>query len=130
MPLHLTKIAYGARSVDDLREWLEARPDAFASTKNLPRRADELAGGSLFWIFDHTLVGRSRIRGFAQREDRRWNILLEPMLIAVEPRPKRAHQGWRYLDGRDAPPDLGPGAVAGDHMPGRLLNQLSKLGLV
>lgn len=130
MPLSMTKIAYGAASVEDLRHWLEAQPDAFASTRYLPKRHEEMIGGSLYWIFDHTIIGRSPIRGFEQRGDGRWNIMLEPRLIPVEPRPKRAHQGWRYLDEKDAPADLGDGAPGGDALPGKLLNQLSKLGLV
>jgi hypothetical protein len=130
MPLSMTKIAYGAASVEDLRHWLEARPDAFASTRYLPKRHEEMIGGSLYWIFEHTIIGRSPIRGFQQREDGRWNIMLEPRLIPVEPRPKRAHQGWRYLDEADAPADLRDGASGGDALPGKLLNQLSKLGLV
>jgi hypothetical protein len=130
MPLSMTKIAYGATSVKDLRHWLEARPDAFASTRYLPKRHEEMIGGSLYWIFEHTIIGRSPIRGFQQREDGRWNIMLEPTLIPVDPRPKRAHQGWRYLEEADAPADLGEGAAGGDALPGKLLNQLSKLGLV
>ena len=130
MPLHLTKIAFGARSMDDLRQRLESRPDAFASTRNLPRRKDEIAGGSLYWILAHTLIGRSPIRGFVQNEDRRWNILLEPRLIAVHPMPRRAHQGWRYLAGEDAPPDLVTGAKDGAAIPGELLTELNRLGLV
>ena len=130
MPLSMTKIAFGATSVADLRQWLEARPDAFASTRNLPRRHEEMIGGSIYWIFEHTLIGRSPITGFSRREDRRWNIQLEPRLISVHPQPKRAHQGWRYLEAQDAPVDLGDDGDAGKMMPGTLLNQLSKLGLV
>ena len=130
MPLHLTKIAFGAKSVEDLRHWLETRPDAFASTRNLPRRQEEMAGGSLYWILAHTIIGRTPIRGFAQGEDRRWNILLEPRLIAVQPTPRRAHQGWRYLSDADAPPDWDDLEAGDDPMPGQLLNDLSQLGLM
>lgn len=130
MPLSMTKPAFGATSVEDLRQWLEARPDAFASTRNLPRRHEEMIGGSIYWIFQHTLIGRSPITGFTQREDRRWDIHLEPRLIPVHPQPRRAHQGWRYLEEKDAPTDLGEGDDAGEVLPGKLLNQLSKLGLV
>ncbi|MCB2051133.1 MAG: DUF1489 domain-containing protein [Novosphingobium sp.] len=131
MPLHMTKIAYGAESVDSLRRWLERNPTAFATTRNLPRRREEMTGGSLYWIFDHTLVGRSPIKGFTRREeDGRWNIELEPVLIPVEPRARRAHQGWRYLAEEDAPPDLADlGSDSGDVLPGHLVKELAKLGL-
>ena len=131
MPLHLTKIAYGATSVAALREWLASEPgEARTSTRYLPRRHDELAGGSLYWIHDHVIVGRSPLIGFARRDDGRWWIRLEPRLVAVRPLARRAHQGWRYLDPDKAPADLGDGEIAGDALPGRLVGRLAKLGLV
>lgn len=130
MPLNLTKIAFGAQSVADLREWLESHHDvAPMTTRYLPKRHAEMVGGSLYWIFEHTLIGRSPLIGFVQREDGRWWIQLEPRLIAVQPRPKRAHQGWRYLAAEDAPADL-DGAAPDTVMPGKLLNELTRLGLV
>ena len=66
----------------------------------------------------------------AQREDGRWTIRLEPRLILVEPRAKRAHQGWRYLEEKNAPRDLAAGEMQGDVLPGRLVKDLAKLGLV
>lgn len=130
MPLNMTKIAYGAKSVEDLREWLERYPDTFTTTRYLPKQHDEMVGGSLYWIYDHAMIGRSPIRGFSKRDDGRWNIELEPRLIPVEPRAKRAHQGWRYLKEEDAPPDLGSGTMQGDVLPGHLVKELAKLGLV
>jgi hypothetical protein len=131
MALHLTKIAYGAASVATLREWLESNPgEARTSTRYLPTRHAELVGGSLYWIYDHAIVGRSPLLGFAQTDDGRWAIRMEPRLVAVHPKAKRAHQGWRYLAERDAPLDLAEGEVAGDALPGRLVGRLAKLGLV
>ncbi len=127
----MTKIAFGAQSVSSLRDWLEAQEaEAVLTTRYLPKRHDEMAGGSLYWIHEHALVGRSPILGFAQREDGRWSIRLEPRLIAVHTRPRRAHQGWRYLDAADAPADLGSGEDADEAMPARLVGELAKLGLV
>ncbi|WP_336978159.1 DUF1489 domain-containing protein [Altererythrobacter fulvus] len=132
MPLHLTKIAYGAQSMEDLRSWFEEEgPEMRLTTRYVPKRLAELEGGSLYWIYDHALVGRSPILRFEQREDNgRWWIVLESKLIPVEPRAKRAHQGWRYLEEENAPPDLGEGAMEGDVLPGRLVKDLAKLGLV
>jgi len=59
----------------------------------------------------------------------RWTIRLAPRLILVHPLAKRAHQGWRYIEEQDAPRDLAEGETAGDAMPGRLVRELSKLGL-
>ncbi|MDE8650365.1 DUF1489 family protein [Novosphingobium album (ex Liu et al. 2023)] len=136
MPLHMTKIAYSAESPASLKAWLESHAgaqgggEALLTTRYLPKRHAEMAGGSLYWIFEHALIGRSPILGFAQRDDGRWHIRLAPVLIPVQTRPRRAHQGWRYLDEKDAPADLGAGEAQGDAMPPRLIGELARLGLV
>lgn len=129
-PLHLTKIAFGAKSYADIEKWFENRPRLAVNTRYCPKRVDEMEGGSLFWIHEHAIVARSPIIGFEQQDNGRWFINLEPRLIRVQSRPKRAHQGWRYLKDEDVPPDLPEGEDGGDVLPGRLLGKLSKLGLV
>ena len=129
MPLSMTKIAYRSGSLENLRSWVEAGPEAHMTTRYCPKRHEEMIGGSLYWILDHAIVARSEILGFEQREDRRWTIRLAPKLILVHPKAKRAHQGWRYLTERQAPADLAEGEIASDAMPGRLVRELSKLGL-
>ena len=134
MPLSITKIAFGCTSAANLRERLESHAAAGEirlTTRNRPTRFAEMAGGSLYWIHAHAIIGRSPILGFEQREDGKWWIRLEPRLIAVQPLPRRAHQGWRYLAGEDAPADLDGNALSGDEpMPGHLVSELAKLGLV
>lgn len=131
MPLHMTKIAYSATSYEDLAQWFDGQtPHKRLRTRYLPTRHKEMAGGSLYWIYQHALVARAAIVGFEQRPDGHWDIVLENRLIRVHPRPKRAHQGWRYLKEADAPSDLADGEVAGDAMPGKMVSDLAKLGLV
>lgn len=137
MPLHLTKVAYGAQSLDELRSWFATRgAEARLTTRYLPKRHAEIVpangepGGSLFWIFKHQLVMRSPILRFEEAEGGRTNIVIEARLIEVHPRPKRAHQGWRYLEDADAPADLGSGEEAGEVLPGHLAADLARLGLV
>jgi hypothetical protein len=131
MPLHMTKIAYSAESPASLKAWLESHEaEALLTTRYLPKRHEEMAGGSLYWIFEHALIGRSPLLGFQQREDGRWHIRLAPRLIAVHTQPRRAHQGWRYLEDHATPRDLGDGEAAGDVLPPRLIGELAKLGLV
>jgi len=126
----MTKIAHGCGSVAELADWLESHADvALMTTRYLPKRHAEMIGGSLYWIHHHALIGRSPLIGFAPKDDGRQWIRLEPRLIMVEPRPKRAHQGWRYLADEDAPRDLVDGEV-GEALPGRLVSELAKLGLV
>ena len=128
MPLSMTKIAYRSGSIDNLRTWVEAGPEALMTTRYLPKRHAEMIGGSLYWIIEHAIVARSEILGFEQRPDGRWTIRLAPRLVLVHPRAKRAHQGWRYLEEADAPEDLAEGETA-VALPGRLVRELSKLGL-
>ena len=130
MPLNMTKIAFGAKSWDDLAGWYKGRREIRLTTRYLPKRHEEMVGGSLYWILDHTLVARSAILGFSEAPGGRWHIELEPVLVRVEPRPKRAHQGWRYLAEEDAPRDLGNDEAAGDVLPASVVKELAKLGLV
>lgn len=130
MPLHMTKIAFGAKSYADLESWFVDREQMLMTTRYLPKRHEEMAGGSLYWILNHALVARSPILGFPQAQDGRWHIHLEPRLIRVHPLPKRAHQGWRYLTEDKAPRDLEDGEDIGDALPGKLAGKLERLGLI
>jgi len=129
MPLHLTKIAFGAKSFADLESWYAERRSPYLTTRYRPTRWEECIGGSLFWIHEHNLVARSKITGFSQTDTGRWLIELEPRLIRVMPKPKRAHQGWRYLK-IEPPRDLDEGEEIGDIIPGKLAGKLSRLGLI
>src|SRR5262245_10942777 len=120
MPLSMTKIAYRSGSLDNLRRWVEAGPEALMTTRYLPRRHAEMIGGSPYWIIEHAIVAPSEILAFEQRPDGRWTIRLKPRLVLVHPRAKRAHQGWRYLEEADAPEDLPDGMAAGEVLPGKL----------
>ncbi|QHD68655.1 DUF1489 family protein [Sphingobium yanoikuyae] len=132
MPLHLTKIAFQSESPATLKAWLESHADeARLTTRYLPKRLEEMEGGSLYWIHGHALVGRSPILGFQETGQGRYWIRLAPRLIPVRAVPKRAHQGWRYLEDKDAPPDLGGGEADDlEAMPPAMLNELARLGLV
>jgi hypothetical protein len=135
MPLHMTKVAYGAQSLAEVHEWFSAGRRhganglARLTTRNRPRRHDEMIGGSLYWILKHQLVARSEIVGFEEAEGGRTHIVISTTLIDVVPKPRRAHQGWRYLEPADAPADLGEGQ-AGDVLPAEIAGELAKLGLV
>lgn len=129
MPLNLTKIAFGAKSFADIEEWYAGRRSPHLTTRYRPTKWEECIGGSLFWIHEHNLVARSQITGFSQTDNGRWRIELEPRLIKVFPKPKRAHQGWRYLKG-EPPRDLKDGEDIGDVLPGKLAGKLQKLGLI
>lgn len=132
--LHLTKVAFGAASTEALAKRLAARAaegQAFLTTRYLPKRHEEVAGlGSLFWIIKHRLVARSPIIGFGEAEGGRVAIHIEPRALLVQVQPRRAHQGWRYLEAADAPADL-DGDVSGlASLPPGLAGKLAELALI
>jgi len=133
MALHITKVAVGCSSLDVLRERIAAHAEnavARVHTRFKPKRAEELIGGSLYWIIASKLVARQRITGFGETADgRKCVIQLEPALITVLPQPRRVHQGWRYLEAGDAPADLG---AEGDlsALPPAMAGELASLGLI
>ncbi len=132
MPLHLTKVAFGCRTIEALEKRVIARThggEMRVVTRMRPKRMAELVGGSIHWIVKHRLVGRQTILGFEDRKDGRIDIVLAGSLELIPPAPRRAHQGWRYLEEADAPgadsDDSGLGAL-----PPRLYVKLTGLGLV
>jgi hypothetical protein len=134
MPLNMTRIAFGAESAEHLRQRLEVNAvggEVRLTTRYLPKRHAEMAGGSLFWILKHALIARTPLIGFMDNGEGRTWIRLRPELIAVRALPKRAHQGWRYLEQENAPPDLCAGETnASEHMPPKMLSKLIGMGLV
>jgi hypothetical protein len=94
-----------------------------------PKRADELVGGNLYWIVKHVIVARLEILRFEDREDGRIDIVCSAELRRVPPAPRRAHQGWRYLEDALAPraDDGGTGLGA---LPAQLYRRLAALALV
>ena len=130
MPLSMTKVAFGATSFEDLHGWFKTRGYAARlTTRYLPKRHAEMIGGSVYWILKHQLVARSEILGFEEAEGGRTEIVISTKLVDVHPKPKRAHQGWRYLEEADAPRDLADGESAA-MLPSNMASELAKLGLV
>ena len=104
--LHLTKVAFACRDADSLRQRIANRAIAGEiriATRMRPKRAAELIGGNLYWIVKHRLIAGIEILGFEDREDGRIDIVCSAELVAVTPMPRRAHQGWRYLEDAEAP---------------------------
>lgn len=134
MPLHITKVAFGNSSVEHLAQRLEMRGrdgPVFLTTRYLPKRHAEIAGqGSLYWIIKHQLVARSPILHFAEAEDGRTQIHIGPRLVRVAPQPKRAHQGWRYLEDEDAPADIVDAGEGIAELPPQLIGKLTDLALI
>jgi hypothetical protein len=130
--LHLTKVAFACRDLDALQERIRRRADSGEvriATRMRPKRADELIGGNLYWIVRHTIIGGLEILRLEDRADGRIDIICLAELKVVAPMPRRAHQGWRYLEDRDAPSDDDGGTgLAG--LPPQLYGRLAALALV
>jgi hypothetical protein len=130
--LHLTKVAFACRDLEMLQQRITGRAaggEVRVATRMRPKRAAELIGGSLHWIVKHRLVACQEIFRLEDREDGRIDIVCSAELVTVSPKPRRAHQGWRYLEEVDAPSDDDDGSGLG-MLPPRLFGRLAALALV
>jgi hypothetical protein len=133
--LHMSKVAFNCASLETLRRRIEARVrDGIVPivTRFMPKRAEELVGGSIYWIIKHRVAARQTILGFEVRaSDRRTIIRLDPTLVTVRATARRAHQGWRYLAAEEAPLDLGEGEGSDlEALPPDLAGKLAVLALI
>lgn len=133
MTLHIIKLCVGVDSLQELRDWRAQRAvqghPSYCPTRMAPKRAEEiLDGGSLYWVIKGQVLCRQAITsietGLPGPQPVRF--MLAPDLIETAPQPRRAFQGWRYLDPKDAPPDLS--TAAGEEMDQALARQLRELG--
>ncbi len=138
--INLLKLCVGAEDVQDLIDWQDRRRAETPGwqcchvTRMWPKReAEVLAGGSLYWVFKGQVLARQRIVGLEERRGAdgilRCAILLDPEVIRTEPQPRRAFQGWRYLDPAEAPRDLRLSRVEGDALPPALAAALAEIGV-
>jgi hypothetical protein len=146
MTLHLVKLCVGADSIEDLASWQKERlaaqkkagkrPRIHHATFQTPKReADLLDGGSLYWVIKGIVQARQRILALEEgtREDgtRCCHIVLDQRIVPVRPVPRRAFQGWRYLEPDEAPADLTGNRGAGvAEMPPAMRKKLAELGLL
>ena len=146
MPLHLIKLSVGCDSIEDLAAWQAERlrqmkregekPELFHRTFQMPKRRDELLdGGSLFWVIKGIIQARQKLVDLREGTKPDGSpcalLMLDRKLVPVRPTPRRAFQGWRYLQPDDAPVDLkhGRGEEIGE-MPAKLRRDLAELGLL
>ena len=130
--LHLTKVAFACRDLDALKARVAARAvdgEVRVPTRMRPKRAAELVGGKLYWIVKHRIIAGLEIRRFEDRPDGRIDIVCFAELKIVTPMPRRAHQGWRYLEDKDAPSEGGDSTGIAE-LPPQLYGRLAALALV
>lgn len=144
MSLNLLKLCVGCESVEDLEEWIGQRLDQrrragepaeqWHTTRMVPTRSAELCdGGSLYWVIKGNVQCRQRlleVRPFVDAEGiSRCHLVLDPEVVRTQWQPRRAFQGWRYLQQKDAPADLGKDDGVSE-MPLKLRKELAELGLL
>jgi hypothetical protein len=141
MTIHIVKLCVGADNVEDLAEWqigqikrakaAKLRPNPVCGTRMWPKRVEDvLAGGSLYWVIKGVISVRQRIIAVDHVTDNhgeRCGLYLDAHLHRTVPQPRRAFQGWRYLEPNDAPADLDE-AQGGADLPEHLRRQLVELG--
>lgn len=145
MTLHIIKLCVGVDAIAELADWQKrrvetlrasgAKPDLFHRTRQMPRRRDELLdGGSLYWVIKGVVQVRQRLLDLravtADDGTPNCHFILDPKLVATRPQPRRAFQGWRYLDPADAPPDLAGSGSDIEALPPEMRAELSELGLL
>ena len=145
MTLHLIKLCVGIESIAHLRERQAARLGAqkrarrkrelFHRTRQMPRRRDEvLDGGSIYWVIKGVVQVRQRLLDLraVTGEDGvpRCDLVLDPELVPTRPQPRRAFQGWRYLEPEDAPADLELRGSDAEKLPPEMRAALIELGLL
>lgn len=139
--LHLVKLCVGAECLEDLLLW---RRELFALRRDDPtirsdhitrstpkRRLELLSGGSLYWVIKGNIQARQTIDDIITFQDSdgisRCRLVFGDEVIPTRWRSRRAFQGWRYLESKDAPADLPSDEVDIDV---RLRCELSDLGLL
>jgi hypothetical protein len=135
MTLSLVKLCVGCDTVEELLAWHaqeigDGQPWKMR-TRQTPKRAAELLdGGSLYRVYKGFILSRQPIwavETVGSGPASRCEVTLDPNVILTVPTPRRAFQGWRYLEAKDAPADLGPATGAAE-LPMELARQLREIG--
>ena len=144
MTVHIVKLCVGADSVEDLAEWQigqikRAKKEKrkivapVCGTRMWPKRVEDvLADGSLYWVIKGVISVRQKIVAIDDVTDdhgERCGLYLDAHLYRTVPQPRRAFQGWRYLEEADVPPDM-PKRDDVKGLSEKMRRELSELGLL
>ncbi|MGB3024683.1 DUF1489 family protein [Paradevosia shaoguanensis] len=142
--IHLVKLCVGVSSFDELESYRNERAHWWGAdygeevhvhrTRTTPKRGDELlaGGGSIYWVISGVIRCRQPILRFQAATDKEGkdccDIIMSRDMVRTLPYPKRPFQGWRYLEPKDAPPDMATGAQEeGSEF---IAEELARLGLL
>jgi hypothetical protein len=144
MSIHMIKLCVGVATLEELESYRSERAHWWGAdygedvhvhrTRTMPRRRAEMEGmSSIYWVISGVVRCRQPILRLAAAIDEQGlpccDIIMAPDMVRVAPRPRQPFQGWRYLEGKDAPPDLGAAGFDEDSDP-ELGLELSRLGLI
>ena len=130
----MIKLCVGCDTVEELLAWRARNGQDggpwILRTRMTPKRGAEMVdGGSIYRVFKGVILCRQKILAVntvGEGVTARCEITLDEQVVRVAPTPRRAFQGWRYLEPKDAPPDLDVEAF-GD-VPETLARQLREVG--
>ncbi|WEK05897.1 MAG: DUF1489 domain-containing protein [Candidatus Devosia phytovorans] len=140
--IHMIKLCVGVSSLEELESYRNERAHWWDAdygedvhvhrTRMMPKRREEMEGlSSIYWVIAGQVVCRQpivRLAKFTNDEGIDYcDIIMSPDMVRTVPYPKRPFQGWRYLQPKDAPPDLGANENAESLA---LAADLAKLGLI
>ncbi len=143
--MHMIKLCVGVSTLEELESYRSERAHWWGAdygedvhvhrTRTMPKRRAEMEGqGSIYWVISGVIRCRQPILRLAAAVDGQGlaccDIIMAPDLVRTVPRPKSAFQGWRYLDPKEAPPDIDPanGTDQGGSL--ELAEELARLGLI
>ena len=139
MTVNLIKLCVGIESVEHLIDARKKDPRNnglnynFHITRFKPKRAEEvLDGGSLYWVIKGFVLARQRIIGLEEVKTdtgKKCMIKMDKKIHLTESQPRRAFQGWRYLETSSSPADFPEGSAIAE-LPTELRNDLKELGLI
>ncbi len=138
--INILKLSVGSVSVEDHLDWqISQRPHwpegrAIHVTRMWPKRESEvLDGGSLYWVIKGAILCRQHILDLQEVNlgdgIPRCALILDAEIVRTESAPRRAFQGWRYLDPKDSPRDLPRARAKEDPLPPTLAQALAEIGL-
>lgn len=119
--IHMVKLCVGISSFEELESYRNERAHWWGAdygedvhvhrTRMMPKRVDEMEGkASIYWVIGGAIVCRQpilRLASYTDAEGKNYcDIIMSPELVRTIPYPKRPFQGWRYLEPKDAPPDI------------------------
>ena len=114
VPLHLIKLCVGCDSVSDLESWIKQKlkekrrrgqkVEHIHTTNDAEARDRIDKRRLLYWVIRGQIACRERIldvRAFVDKDGiGRCRVVLDGRWYFVEPRPRSAFQGWRYLEAK------------------------------